>query len=115
MCDFGVENCWDFKRDRGTLEDLESLDMARMLWDATPSEVVKCAHGRRRPVKKETSKLGLGTRPKEVKASVPSWQWVVIVVVLQLLVAALSTLYKRRVSVRELTQLSFLLVIRKAL
>jgi hypothetical protein len=46
LCDFGVQNCWDFKRDGGMVDDLERLDMARSLWDATPSELVSWRMGR---------------------------------------------------------------------
>jgi hypothetical protein len=48
LCDFGVDNCWDYKRDEESGENLEKLSMARMLWDATPKELVRCPHGRRR-------------------------------------------------------------------
>lgn len=49
LCDFGVDNCWDYKRDEESGENLEKLSMARMLWDATPKQLVRCPHGRRRP------------------------------------------------------------------
>lgn len=55
LCDFGVKNCWDYKRDKNTPENLEKLSMARTLWDATPKQMVRCPHGRERPEEKRSS------------------------------------------------------------
>jgi hypothetical protein len=55
LCDFGVPNCYDFKRDQESAENLEKLSMARMLWDAKPKEMVRCPHGRRRPKSQDSS------------------------------------------------------------
>lgn len=55
LCDFGVENCWQYKRDQDSADSIEKLDMAASLWAATPEQKVRCPHGRTRP--EETSRL----------------------------------------------------------
>ncbi len=49
LCDFGVENCWDYKRDQESAENSEKLAMAASLWDATPQQLLRCPHGRKEP------------------------------------------------------------------
>ena len=51
LCDFGLENCWDYKRDQESAENAEKLAMAASLWDAEPQQMVRCPHGRRKPRK----------------------------------------------------------------
>jgi len=82
LCDFGVQNCWDYKRDGGTLNDLERLDMARSLWDATSAELVSCTHGRRRPVGKEESRSEVEAKTEGMTASWLDLGWVKMMSVL---------------------------------
>jgi hypothetical protein len=82
LCDFGVQNCWDYKRDGATSDDLERLDMARSLWDATPAELVSCAHGRRRPVEKEDQRSEVKLKTDGMMALWLGWRWAKITLVL---------------------------------
>jgi hypothetical protein len=82
LCDFGVRNCWDYKRDGGTLDDLERLDMARSLWDATPAELVSCTHWRRRPVEKGELRSEVEPKTEAMTASWLSLRWAKTMLVL---------------------------------
>ena len=107
VCEFGVENCWDYKRridgdgdGNGGEEDREKLCMAACLWDATPKQLVRCTHGRRKTEKQGEKKKEeegrrkgeLIPRPGAVTVPAPRAEWVLLVVVLvvAVLVAVLN-------------------------
>jgi hypothetical protein len=90
LCDFGVPNCYDFKRDQESAENLEKLSIARMLWDAKPKEMVRCPHGRRRPKSQDSS---LKTSEPQQEAIMPGRVFVILV----LLLAILVMLFKEKI------------------
>ncbi len=106
VCDFGVEDCWEYKRSidgdgDAVEEDRERLCMAACLWDATAKQLVRCAHGRRKTERLELGKqeergerkggLRLRPIPSAVTAPVPRAEWVLLLGVL--LVALLIALF----------------------
>lgn len=90
LCGFGVENCYDYKRDQKSGENLEKLSMARMLWDATPKELVRCPHGRRRHLDQESKLQRSKTEQTSVMAYLPG----LLLAGLVLLLATLLVIFK---------------------
>jgi hypothetical protein len=96
LCDFGVPNCYDFKRDKENGENLEKLSMARMLWDATPKQMVRCPHGRRRTRDQDGSVQRSTPKALDLEPVVPVWlmNTVKVLASLVILLAVMIALYK---------------------
>lgn len=98
VCDFGIENCWDYKRDWESGENLEKLSMARTLWDKTPKEMVRCPHGRRRVVHRDENVQPVGSGSAWVATARERCMWAIKVLTIEaLLVAIVLALFDARV------------------
>lgn len=77
LCDFGIEKCWDYKRDQESAENAEKLATAASLWAATPQQMLRCPHGRKKPRQIVSARAPLTQKPLLRHRLEAVWNWLV--------------------------------------